>query len=108
MAGRRFRRFNEGTLNAAGSIRLLTKGALKVICRPALQAGEVIVVQSPASIAGSGDVSQRFRSALSVGLCPGTRAKKKSLFLTIGPPILPPYWLRFSVPAYCKRIASIE
>ena len=41
-------------LNSAGSMRLLTNGALNVICRPALQAGEAKAVKSPASIAAVG------------------------------------------------------
>ena len=46
-------RLTAGLLNSAGSMRLLTNGALNVICRPALQAGEAKAVKSPASIAGS-------------------------------------------------------
>src|SRR5712691_689324 len=49
-----FNTFNACGLNKAGSIRLLTKGALSASCRPALQAGEATVVQSPTSIAGVG------------------------------------------------------
>ena len=41
-------------LNSAGSIRLLTNGALSVICRPPLQAGEAKAVKSPANIAAVG------------------------------------------------------
>jgi len=36
------------------SIRLFTKGAFSVTCRPALHAGEAKAVKSPASIAGVG------------------------------------------------------
>ena len=46
--------FRACLLNSAGSIRLLTNGALKVICRPLLQVGEAKAVKSPASIAGVG------------------------------------------------------
>src|SRR5438132_14147701 len=49
-----FNRFKACGLNKEGSMRLLTNGAFKVICRPVLQVGEVIVAQSPLSIAGVG------------------------------------------------------
>ena len=41
-------------LNCAGSMRLLTNGALSVIWRPPLQAGDANAVQSPARMAGVG------------------------------------------------------
>ena len=41
--------FNAARLNWAGLMRLLTKGALRLICLPA-HAGDVIAVKSPASI----------------------------------------------------------
>ena len=48
------RNVKAGLLNSAGSMRLLTNGALNVICRPPLQAGEANAVKSPASIAAVG------------------------------------------------------
>ena len=53
-AGKWLRTFSATLLNCAGSIRLLTNGARRVICRPPLQAGEANVVKSPASIAAVG------------------------------------------------------
>ena len=41
-------------LNWEVATRLFTKGALKVICRPLLHAGDVMVVKSPAIIAAVG------------------------------------------------------
>ena len=53
-----------GLLNSAGSMRLLTNGALSVICRPPLQAGEAKAVKSPASIAAVGTKEMRVRRIL--------------------------------------------
>ena len=88
--------FTAALLNNAGSIRLLTNGAFNVICRPTLHKGEAKAVKSPASIAAVG-----MYDCLLAGSCrvivPWKPAKKKSLFFAIGPPNVPPYWLRFSV-----------
>src|SRR2546430_11099226 len=50
VAGRCVLTFSATFENNVGSIRLLANGAFKAICRPPLQAGEVMVVQSPLSI----------------------------------------------------------
>ena len=46
-------KFSAARLNWAGSMRLLTNGALRMICLPA-HAGDVIAVKSPASIEAVG------------------------------------------------------
>src|SRR3990172_8143972 len=79
-----------------GSTRPLTKGALKVICRPELHAGEAAAVKSPATICAVGTYLM-----LSLGderlSVPWWPPKKKSLFCAIGPPNVPPNWLRFKL-----------
>ena len=85
--------FSAARLNCAGSMRLFTNPPRSVICRPPLQAGEATVVKSPASIAGVGT-----RAMLAAGcwrtVVPWKAPKKNSLFCTIGPPSVPPNWLR--------------
>src|SRR5260370_2769398 len=89
-----FNRFNACALNKDGSMRLLANGAFKAICRPVLHAGEVIVVQSPTSIAGVGTNASKVVGAERwVVAC--SPAKKKSLFFTTRPPTTPPNWLGF-------------
>src|SRR5438128_12640743 len=55
-----------------------------------------MVVQSPATIAGVGIVANCGFGVARI-FVPWYAPKKKSLFFTIGPPKVPPYWLRFSV-----------
>ena len=47
-------------LKRAGSIRLFTNGALSVIWRPTLHAGDARVVKSPANIAAVGTKVRTF------------------------------------------------
>jgi len=47
VVGSRFARFNAAGLNAAGLIVVPTNGARNAICRPLLQAGDVIALKSP-------------------------------------------------------------
>src|ERR1051325_4569769 len=75
-------------LNKAGSIRLFTNGAFRLICRPELHAGEAKTVKSPANIAGVGT-----KPCKSAGSCrivvPWYPPKKNNLFFLIGPPSVP-------------------
>ena len=64
---------------------LFTNGVFKVACRPLLHAGELTVVQSPASIwaVGMKAIAVVGRDRSVVAWC---APKKNSLFLTIDPP----------------------
>src|SRR5579859_4604684 len=76
-----------------GSILLPENGAPKLICRP-LHVGEANVVQSPPSIWAVG-IKARFAAGccrVSVSWYP---PKKNNLFFLMGPPTVPPNWLRF-------------
>src|SRR5437867_13164232 len=83
-------------LNNAGSIRLLTKGDLSWMAPRALQAADANAVKSPASIAVVGTKLLRSAGSWRI-LVPWNPPKKKTLFLTTGPPSVPLYWFRFSV-----------
>src|SRR5437762_12405713 len=93
--GSRFTRFNAAGENTKGSIRLLVNGALNVIWRPALHAGVVMAVQSPASIAGVGTKAMPSTGA-ERNVVDWSPPKTNSLFLISGPPSTPPNWLRFN------------
>src|SRR5438876_6611688 len=95
-AGSKEATFSAGLSNEEGSIRLLTNGALSVICRPALQAGEVIAVKSPATVAAVGTKAMLFAGSWR-RVVPWYPPKKNNLFFMIGPPKVPPNWLRLSV-----------
>src|SRR5262245_26540455 len=94
--GSSFAKFTAALLYDAGSMRLLTNGARNAICRPTLQAGEVKAVQSPVKIAAVG-TNARFSGGSCRMVVPWYPPKKNSLFLVIGPPIVPPNWLRLIV-----------
>src|SRR5438874_5966218 len=81
--GNSFAKATAGLLNRAGSTRLLTNGALKVICRTTLQAGEVKAVKSPASIAGVGTNAMRSDGSWR-GFVRWYPSEKYSLSLAIG------------------------
>src|SRR5262245_12381612 len=76
-------------LNCAGLIRLFTNGAGRVIGRPALQAGEAKVVQSPASMVAVGIIA-RVSAGSSRSVVRWRPPKKNNLFRTTGPPSVPP------------------
>jgi hypothetical protein len=81
---------------------LFTKGARSVICRPTLHAGEAKSVKSPASIAAVG--TNASLSGGSERIVPFWYApKKNSLFFAMGPPMVPPYWFRFSVSRFVAK-----
>ncbi len=80
-------------LNSAGLMRLFTNGARRVTGRPALHAAEVTPVKSPAIIAAVGTNEMRSGSVRRV-IVPWYPPKKKSRSRTIGPPSVPPNWLR--------------
>src|SRR3989442_147829 len=87
-----------GVENIAGEILLSTNpsdaGRLICLCE-VLHAGAVIAVKSPARIRGVGTKEVLVVGAVRMSvLC--SPAKKKSLFLRIGPPMVPPNWLRLS------------
>src|SRR5512138_3617680 len=77
-----------------GSILLLTNGAPSVTDRPWLQAADANAVKSPVNIGAVGT-----KAVWSSGFClvvvACRPAKKNTLSRTIGPPIVPPNWLRF-------------
>src|SRR6266700_3046647 len=93
VCGNAFAKFTAGLLSRDGSIRLLTNGPLSVMARPTLQAAEAKDVKSPCSIAGVGinavSTAGSWRSVV-----PWYPVKKNNLSFIIGPPIVPPNWLR--------------
>src|SRR5205085_9516895 len=94
VAGSLFATTTAGRLYNAGSIRLFTKGALNVIWRPPLQAGEANAVKSPAIIAGVGTYAGE-PTGFWRNVKPWYPVKKKALSCRMGPPMVPPNWLRF-------------
>src|SRR5438093_3205853 len=69
------------------------KGALNVTLLPLWHAGEARSVKSPASILAVG-TKDRFTVGVERCTVACSPTKKNSLFRTIGPPNVPPNWLR--------------
>src|SRR5579872_2031394 len=90
-----FRMFIATGLNSAGLIVLLTNPAAgDRVIGLALQLGPVIWVKSPASIAAVG-AKLVLVGGLLFSIRPWYPSKKNRRSLTIGPPSVPPNWLRF-------------
>ena len=68
--------FTAAGCSEAGLIRLLTNGARKGTCRPALHTGDVDAVKSPASIAGVGTKARTPASAERSS--PDTRRRRRA------------------------------
>src|SRR5438105_14500992 len=86
--------FTAALLNSAGSMRLLTNGAFKLICRPPLHAGEANAVKSPVSMAGVA-THEIVSDGSSRTVVPRHPPKKHNLLRVMGPPLVPPYRVRF-------------